>query len=525
MNLPGTEGYDSTMPWIYKIRDNGDIATDLVRFVDDLRNTGATEQLAWEASTQIGKISSWYGQQDAPRKHRTPSRKPGAWAATVISTDDGKLEKYVTQEAWAKAQKRIRYLAYYAGCDVDKATVDFSIERDLKIRPKEVGYLIHKVVEKYVGYLVHISATYDAIFPYLRGLYMTMNRWRPGRDEDGWRDLMWFRLFRERRKPQHEKPPKWVECYPRVKDDMSILMDFFSSESPPKIPIRPLGYATFYIVGDASGTGLGITVWDTKSKKLRLHFGGWNDAFQLNSSNLREAYNAILGLEAELKSGKLKRGTEVFIFTDNSTTESVFTKGSSKSKLLHELAVRMRKLQMEGFIFIHIIWIAGKRMIAQGTDSVSRGDFCSGVLAGDPFLDHIPLSQDAFGRQPELRTWLQGCLPGSGWNFLVPQDWYTLPFEDPYGRYIWSPPPSLAHKAVELLCEVHHIHPFTSHVFVCPTLMTSRWRKTLMKCSDAVFTITAGCPLWPSTMFEPLTIAFVSPLCRSSPRVAGSTAA
>ena len=71
----------------------------------------------------------------------------------------------MTQEAWEKAQKRIRYLAYYAGCDVDKSTVDFSIERDLKIRPKEVGFLIHKIAEKYVGYLVHISATYDAIFP------------------------------------------------------------------------------------------------------------------------------------------------------------------------------------------------------------------------------------------------------------------------------------------------------------------------------------------------------------------------
>ena len=523
LNLPGTEGYNSNMPWIYKARDNGLIATDLVRFVDDLRNSGATETLAWEASTRIGKISSWYGQQDAHRKRRTPSRNPGAWAATVIATDDGKLEKYVTQEAWEKAQKRIRYLAYYAGCDVDKSTVDFSIERDLKIRPKEVGFLIHKIAEKYVGYLVHISATYDAIFPYLCGLYMTMNRWRPGRDEDGWRDLMWFRLFRERRKPQHEKPPKWVECYPRVKEDMRVLMDFFSGSTPPKIPIRPTGYATFYIVGDASGTGFGTTTWDDKSGKVRIQFGGWDDAFQLNSSNLREAYNHVLGLEDQIKSGVIKSGTEVFVFTDNSTTESVFTKGSSKSKLLHELAIRLRKLQMEGHIFIHIIWIAGKRMIAQGTDSVSRGDFCSGVLAGDPFLAHIPLSQSAFQRNPTLLDWFKEYLPGSRWQFLSPAEWYTLPFEDPYGRYVWCPPPALANKAVELMCEVHHIHPYTSHVFVCPTLMTSRWRKTLMKCSDAVFTITAGCPLWPFDMFEPLTFGFVSPLCNSSPWRMGRT--
>ena len=178
---------------------------------------------------------------------------------------------------------------------------------------------------------------------------------------------------------------------------------------------------------------------------------------------------------------------------------------------------------MEGQIFVHVIWIAGKRMIAQGTDSVSRGDLCSGVMAGDPFLHHIPLSQDAWSRAPSLMNWLKESLPGSGWKFLIPQEWYTIPFEDPTGRYVWCPPPAIAHKAVELMCEVHHIHPFSSHVFICPTLMTLRWRKTLMKCSDFVITIPAGCSLWSIKMHEPLTIAFVSPLCNRSPWRMGRT--
>src|SRR5210317_1039012 len=135
LNLPGTESYDSTKPWIYKVRKDGSLAADTRRFVDDLRNSGPTREIAWEASTRIGKVAAWMGQQDAPRKRRPPSQLPGAWAAAVVATIDGKLYKSVTKEAWEKAKKRVRYLAFYAGCDVDVDTVDFGLEAELKIRP------------------------------------------------------------------------------------------------------------------------------------------------------------------------------------------------------------------------------------------------------------------------------------------------------------------------------------------------------------------------------------------------------
>jgi hypothetical protein len=47
MNLPGQVGYDSTLPWVSKIRlaDNC-IACDVVIFVDDLRVTGPTKNEA-----------------------------------------------------------------------------------------------------------------------------------------------------------------------------------------------------------------------------------------------------------------------------------------------------------------------------------------------------------------------------------------------------------------------------------------------------------------------------------------------
>jgi len=44
-----------------------------------------------------------------------------------------------------------------------------------------------KELEKDMGYLVHLSRTYPAMFPYLQGLYNSMNGWRSQRDDEGWK--------------------------------------------------------------------------------------------------------------------------------------------------------------------------------------------------------------------------------------------------------------------------------------------------------------------------------------------------
>lgn len=142
--------------------------------------------------------------------------------------------------------------------------------------------------------------------------------------------------------------------------------------------------------------------------------GGWEDKIQKESSNFREAHNLILGVEEALRNGELKEGTELFVFTDNKVAESSFNSGSGKSKLLHELVKRLRKCMMLGKLIVHFVWIAGRRMIAQGTDSLSRGDVTSGVMRGEDFLDFIPLNKIAFQRLDVLRPWLLDALPKEG---------------------------------------------------------------------------------------------------------------
>jgi hypothetical protein len=148
----------------------------------------------------------------------------------------------------------------------------------------------------------------------------------------------------------------------------------------------------FYGFGDASGKGRGSTFQGFKTvhhpskefgPETPVHYrvGVWGPDEESESSNYQELTNLVEDTEAEAASGRL-REAELFLFTDNSTAESAFYKGSSSSKKLHSLVLRLHKLSIDYQVIIHMIHISGKRMIAQGTDGCSRGVLMEGVMAG-----------------------------------------------------------------------------------------------------------------------------------------------
>jgi hypothetical protein len=298
-------------------------------FNNDLRLTAPDKELAWRVSSRVTKICSWLGLQDAARKRIEPSQTPGAWAGAVVSTENGVVTKYITQERWEKSQNRLKWLGFYAGCELKEEEVDFSLEKELKIGKPPPGKLSHKIAEKYRGFLVYVSRTYRAMVPYLKGLHLTLDFWRADRDEDGWR-------VRNTVDPRldapsgREKPPKYVPMAPRFAGDMKVLLDFFKGDTPPRIPVRPTETAAVYMVGEASGTGFGTTTWKHGSEKIGATHGAWEESVRKKSSNFREAYNLVLGIEKMAKQGELKPGTELFVFTDNSTSERAFDSGTSK---------------------------------------------------------------------------------------------------------------------------------------------------------------------------------------------------
>ena len=96
------------------------------------------------------------------------------------------------------------------------------------------------------------------------------------------------------------------------------------------------------------------------------------------------------------------------MFTDNSTVEACAAKGSSSSPKLLGLVTRLLALTSKVGVKVNVFHVAGTRMIAQGTDGVSRGYLGQGVMAGDTMTLHIPVHLSAIERSPtDLVPWIR----------------------------------------------------------------------------------------------------------------------
>ena len=224
------------------------------------------------------------------------------------------------------------------------------------------------------------------------------------------------------------------------------------------------------------------------------------------SSNWREFCNLVEFLEGKSATGMLD-GAEVFMFTDNSTTEAAFWKGTSHSKKLCELVFRLRELEIAHGMILHVIHVSGKRMIKSGIDGLSRSDHSTGVMAGEDVLDFVPLHQSALERSPALKEWLEDVTQESDASFLTPEGWFDG--TDREGAFVWSPPPAAADVVVERLSIAKHKRPNSLHLVVVPRLTTGRWRKHLGRATDGYFKIEDPA-LWDLTdQLEPVFV-FVS---------------
>jgi hypothetical protein len=167
-------------------------------------------------------------------------------------------------------------------------------------------------------------------------------------------------------------------------------------------------------------------------------------------------------------------GVEVFLFTDNSTAEAACSRGSSSSKPLFELVKRFKLMEMVFRTKIHVIHVAGARMIAQGADGLSRGCLSEGVMRGEKMEVFIPLHLSAADRAPRIIAWLQEWChdpKGTAFKLLKPNEWYVRGqditggtrncdglWTPTYsaGNYVWAPPPCVAYQCLEELRKARH---------------------------------------------------------------------
>jgi len=501
LNLPGSKDYEPHLPWVSKVRaEDGKIANDFVTYVDDTRTCGNSWSEARQASRVVASKLNWLGIQDAARKRRDPCQDPGPWAGSVVQVSpEGAVTVSATQERWEKTRNIVEWIA---GAIADSDTIEF------------------KTLEKHRGFLVYVGRTYPVLVPYLKGIHLSLDSWRPWRKEDGWKltQAEIKQAMSEKESHQYvedQKTPTRVRWVPRLQEDIKALLLFTSSRQPPKRAVRPIkGTSVVYTFGDASGSGFGVSTYE--NEELRFYSGQWENSYSALSSNFRELANLVIRLESDFAEGLLN-GTEIFIFTDNSTAEAAYFKGTSKSRLLFELILRLQFVHLHAGITLHFVHVAGKRMIAQGTDGLSRGGSFAAVMQREDFLVHIPLNLGVMDRQPvEMKGWVDSWFQGQQESlWLTPENWYLEGQTQDW--CIWTPPPAAADAALEQLAKSTHKRPNHTHLVLIPRLMTALWRKLLHKICDVVFAIPPGTDMWCDSQCEPVIVGLYLSLSRHSP--------
>jgi hypothetical protein len=393
-NLPGSPDYNPNKPWVYKFDSKaGRIAQDLFVYVDDGRTTGFTAESTWTCVRKVASFLNFLGIQDAPRKRCGPSLEPGAWAGSIIHTTEGSVRVMISCERWLKAKAMITCIH-----DCLKAG----------------EHLDFKTLESYRGYLVYISQTYPMLVPYLKDIHLTLDSWHPNRGIDDWKlpskDLIaalqarcWLDY------PDTQVAPMHVTPAPQLVNDIHALLALFHPDEPPKHPIRPSATAmAIFGFGHTSGSGFGSTL--LINGVVHYRHGQWSGPYADHTSNFHELCNLVLAVEEATHQGLLLN-SDLFLFTDNETAEAAFHKGSSSSKPLFELVLRLCLLQLHHDFFLHVIHVSGTRMKQQKTDGLSRGCLANGILLLImDMLNFIPLHLSALDCEPGLLPWLHSRL-------------------------------------------------------------------------------------------------------------------
>ena len=129
--------------------------------------------------------------------------------------------------------------------------------------------------------------------------------------------------------------------------------------------------------GDGRGTGTGGTL-ALPDLPLQMWQGQWTPHVFRFSSNAKELATLLLTMEQIQRLGaESVRGCTVFYFTDNSTTYYIAQANTSRAAHLHALIVKIRLLELELQCHLQVVHVPGLVMIDQGTDSLSRGVWCS----------------------------------------------------------------------------------------------------------------------------------------------------
>jgi hypothetical protein len=165
LNLPGAEQYDPSLPWVSHMTSQGTMAGTFKRYVDDLRSIGSSEDMCWQVGHRLSMYLSYLGLQVALRKLRPPSQHPGPWAGTIAFSCSAGVGVTCPAGKWTKAQELLA-----------------ALHSQLQTQPT----VQRKPLESTRGFFIHLMHTFPIIMPYLKGMHLTLDGWRPHRDTKMW---------------------------------------------------------------------------------------------------------------------------------------------------------------------------------------------------------------------------------------------------------------------------------------------------------------------------------------------------
>ena len=275
LNFPGSSSYNPLQPWVYRIRRDKAMAGATPAYMDDLRPVGNSKMHCFAVSHQTASRLSYLGIQNAARKTRPPSQELGAWAGILARSSGSAITICTAQDKWDKAK---------------------SMLQAIRSEWESTGMLDHKLLEQRRRFFVHLQRVYPAIVPFLKGIHLTLDRWRPGRDEDGWRIPDW-EIDLELTPTASSSAPEFVRPVSRFGDDLESLESLFAPLVPPQHVIRSASIATcIYGFVDASGTGFGSSLL-VPGNHVLFRQGIWGRDTDHSSSNYRELCNLVNTLE------------------------------------------------------------------------------------------------------------------------------------------------------------------------------------------------------------------------------------
>ena len=233
---------------------------------------------------------------------------------------------------------------------------------------------------------------------------------------------------------QDLEAPQTVVAVPRLFHDCKALLRLTQVEDPPAYQVLCARVVdVFYGFGDASGSGFGAT-FEIKGDII-YEYGQWTtEESEGSSSNWRELKNLVDSLTRFLRLVP-PGGCEVFIFTDNAVAERAYWKGTSHNEKLADLVLELKETEQREDIRLHVIHVSGKRMIAQGSDGISRGDHSEGVMQGRPMIEYAPLHLRADEEDPSLKKLVSDILGDFPFKTLTPEGWFEE--GQTSGSFVW----------------------------------------------------------------------------------------